>query len=129
MVIGEDRKGEKSGWIFGWFGGFLWVFILVLVSLARGELLSALVGIALVVTAAVAILRYSPWRYPTQRYWRLMLPLYVLFFLSLAWAIWIAGGAAELGLSAWTLFLILPLLLPLYLAGKRRWIEGEHKET
>ncbi len=125
----EARKGEKSGWILGWSGGFLWIFSQVIVHLAKGNLLSALVGIALLVTAATFILRFTPWRYPTQLYWRLMLPLYVLLFLSIAWAIWISGGAAELGFNIWSIFLILPLLLPLYLAGSRRWIDGEHKQT
>jgi hypothetical protein len=126
--MNSERKGEKRGWILGWFGGFIWVLILSAVSLVKGDLLSALLGGALVLTAAIVILVFSPWRYPTQPYWRLMLPLYLLFFLSVVWLVWNAGGTAELGLSAWSLFLLLPLLLPLYLVGGRRWVDGEQKD-
>ncbi|NIS82601.1 MAG: hypothetical protein GTO14_20915 [Anaerolineales bacterium] len=127
--MSKERNSEKRGWILGWFGGFLWVLILAIVRLARGDFLPALVGSALVMAAAAVILASSPWRHPTRHYWRLMLPIYLLLFLSVAWLVWSAGGASELGLNTWSLFLLLPLLLPLYLAGKRRWIDGDRKDT
>ena len=122
-----ERASEKSGWILGWGGGFTWVVVLAIVSLVKGDLLSAALGGLLAVAAAVAIPVFAPWRRPTQPYWRLMVPIYLLFFLSFAWLIWGARGAANLGLNAWSLFLLLPLMLPFYLAGRRRWIEGEHQ--
>ncbi len=125
----SERKSEKTGWTLGWLGGFLWVLILAILSLANGDLLSALVGGLLVVTATAVILTFSPWRYPKQPYWRLMLPIYLLFFVSVAWYVWSAGGVTELGIGVWSVFLLLPLSLPLYLAGRRRWIDREHKDT
>jgi hypothetical protein len=124
--MSTDRQGERLGWTLGWAGSFLWVVILAAVNLARGAILITLVGVALVAAAAILVHVLSPWRHPTTRYWRLMAPVYVLFFASFAWASWSAGGIAELGLSVWSLFLLLPLLMPFYLAGNRRWIDGEH---
>jgi hypothetical protein len=128
-MVNTDRKSEKRGWLLGWFGSFLWILILAIVALAKGSILPSLAGCGLVAGAVTAILLFAPWRHPTQRYWKLMLPIYALFFISVGWAIWIAGGVAELGLSLWSIFLLLPLLLPFYLAGNRRWIDGEHSTT
>jgi hypothetical protein len=119
------RRGEKLGWTLGWGGSFLWVFILAGVTLAKGATLPSLLGFVLLAVAVVFIHAFSPWRHPTRRYWKLMAPIYALFFLSFAWASWIAGGPTEMGLSLWSLFLLLPLLLPFYLAGTRRWVDGE----
>ena len=125
----SERKSEKGGWILGWSGGFIWVLILLVIQLANGNLPHALVGSALVAAAVTAINVFAPWRHPTQPYWKLMSPIYLLLFLSLAWLIWLSGGIAQLGLSGWSIFLLLPLLLPFYLAGSRRWVEGDHKES
>jgi hypothetical protein len=119
------RRGEKLGWILGWGGSFLWVLILAVVYLTKGAPPPSLLGFALVATAAVFIYVFAPWRHPTRPYWMLLAPIYSLFFLSIAWASWIAGGPAELGFTVWSVFLLLPFLLPFYLAGKRRWIDGE----
>jgi len=127
--MSRERASEKSGWILGWSGGFVWVVILAIVSLMKGDPLSAALGGLLVVAAAVAIVLCSPWRHPTQPYWKLMIPIYLLFFLSFVWLIWSARGPAHLGLNAWSLFLLLPLLLPFYLVGRRRWSDGDHKST
>jgi hypothetical protein len=43
-----------------------------------------------------------------------------MFFVSVAWAV-SALGKAQMGLSAFSVFLILPILLPVALAGRRRW--------
>jgi hypothetical protein len=121
------RKGERQGWLFGWLGGFLWVAILAFWRLAQGDIPNALMGSALIAAAVTAVLVLAPWRHPTRPYWVLMTPIYLLFFLSVAWLVRISGGLAALGLSVWSLFLLLPLLLPFYLAGKRRWMDGEPK--
>ena len=123
--MSSDRLGEKRGWTLGWAGSFLWVLVLAAVNLATGATLNSYLGLALVVVAAVLIHFLSPWRHPTTRYWKLMAPIYALFLLSIVWAAWSAGGPDKLGLSAWSLLLLLPLLLPFYLTGNRRWIDGE----
>ncbi len=121
----SERKGERQGWLFGWLGGFLWVVILAYWRLAQGDIPNALVGSALTAAAVTAVLVLAPWRHPARPYWMLMTPIYLIFFLSVAWTVWLSGGLAELGLSVWSLFLIFPLLLPLYIAGRRRWMDGD----
>jgi hypothetical protein len=125
--MAKGRISEKAGWILGWSGGFLWVPILIIVMLVRGDVVNALLGTALLMTAGIVILMLAPWRFPAQPYWKLMLPIYLLFILSLAWAAWLAGGIERMGLSFGSLFLLLPVLLPFYLAGGRRWIDTGDK--
>ena len=118
------RAGEKAGWSVGWAGGFLWVGILAVVFLVQGNMLAGLAGLALVAVAAVAIRAFAPWRHPSTPYWMLMLPLYGLLGLSVAWAV-MAFGAEETGLTGWSLLAFLPLLIPFGSVGGRRWREGD----
>ena len=124
-----NRNGEKTGWILGWLGGFFWVLALAIIELAKGEIVRFLMGVILQAAAVAAIWAFSPWRHPNQPYWRLMAPLYLLLLLSLAWGMWVAGGLAQLGLSPWSIFLALPILLPVFLAGGRSWSGGDRKDT
>lgn len=118
------RKGEKLGWIGGWLGGFAWVMILSTLLFIQGRLLAALVGLALFGSALVAIFAGAPWRRPATCYWKLMIPVYVVFFASIAWAGWSSSDIGKLNLNPWQLFLLLPLLTPIVTAGRRRWSDG-----
>lgn len=115
------RRGEKIGWIAGWTGSFLWLGILGIVWIAQGKMSGGLVSLALVAAALVLIFLLAPWRRPHTRYWRLMLPMYVLLFGSAAWAIRVFGGLKDSGASWPALFLIVPCVLPLATAGRRKW--------
>ena len=120
-----DRRGERIGWTGGWLGGFLWVVALSAVFFVQGKLMPAALGLVLAGVAVLVILATAPWAHPETPYWKLMLPVYALFFLCVAWGVWSYGGASGLGLSAWSAFLLLPVLSPFWTAGRRRWRDGE----
>lgn len=121
------RTGEKIGWTGGWIGGFSWVFILGVVFLCQGKVARGLTGIAMTAAAVAAILCFAPWRFPTTRYWKLMLAPYSMFLLCLVWAVWAYGGLAALELN-WRNLLWVPLLLfPLGSMSKRKWVDGERR--
>lgn len=109
------------GWIGGWLGGFIWVVILSIIFLVQGQTTAGVLGLALSCVAVVVIMMCAPWKHPNTPYWKLMLPVYALFFGALAWAVWSYGGTEPLGLSLWSAFLLLLLLLPFATAGRRRW--------
>lgn len=115
------RTGEKVGWTGGWTGGFLWLLILSVVRLVQGRITSGIVGLGLFALAVGAILLLAPWRHPSTRQWKLMLPVYLVFFASIAWAVWASGGLEQVGLNRWSFFWVLPCLIPLWTAGDRRW--------
>ena len=119
-----DRSGEKTGWIGGWLGGFIWVVILAIIVLVQGKLLSGLIGLAIAGAAVAYVLVGAPWRHPDTPYWKLMLPVYVLFFVAIAWALWAADDVYSLALNRWHVFLLLPLLTPFWTTGRRRWSDS-----
>jgi len=121
------RTGEKIGWIAGWIGAFLWVAVLSIVFFARGRPLVGGVGLLIAALAVALVLRFAPWRHPRTAYWKLMLAPYAAVAASVAWAV-LAFGEGALsaeGVSPWSLAVILPMLLPFWTAGRRRWIDGE----
>ncbi len=123
-----DRRGEKIGWIGGWLGGFIWVVILSIVFLVQSKLILGSIGLLLAGVAVVTILASAPWKHPDTFYWKLMTPVYVLFVASVAWAVWTAGGLKPLGLNPWNGFLILPIMIPFWTTGRRRWVDGDPRE-
>ena len=116
----KHRRGEKVGWTFGWFGGFVWLLILSMIWLFNGQVKNALAGIGLFTVAVFCILWFAPWRYPRTRYWLLLLPIYAAFLLSIFFA-YLSGGFSGYNVSGWSLFLLCPLLTPFATMGKRTW--------
>lgn len=97
----------------------------------RGQWASALFGVAIVLAAALAVVRGAPWRHPQTRYGWLMAAPLLLQLLAVAWA-W-EGLAApppqEDSWSPWMLAWLLPLVLPMLALGTRRWADGDPPET
>lgn len=120
-----NRRGEKIGWVGGWTGGFLWIFILAVIRFFQGDITGGVLGMLVFLIAEALIVVLAPWRFPTTRYIKLMLPIYGLFLVSSCWAVWTLGGLDQPGFSYWTLFMILPVLSPLITIGGKRWQDGD----
>jgi len=114
-----ERKGEKTGWIGGWIGSFVWLVALSIVWLTQSKILFGILGIIVFVLASFLAVYFEPSRHPHQKYWKLLLPNYILLFLSIYLAITSYGGFRELGLSIFAFFWIVPLLLPLFTMGNK----------
>jgi len=115
------RRGEKAGWIVGWFGGFIWVFLMSIMWVVMGKGIEGITGLALTGLGAVVVFVSAPWKHPMTPYWKLMLPVYAIFGVSVVWAVWSFGNVWEAGLRWWAIFLLFPLLFPFGTLGKRRW--------
>lgn len=124
-----DRAGEKLGWTGGWLGGFLWVLLLSIIFVVQGRVTPGVLGLLLVAAAVLLVLVGAPWRHPDTPYWKLMSPVYLAFFAALGWACWSSGGVQELGLSGWSALLLLPLMIPFWTVGRRRWNDTAPGET
>lgn len=117
-----ERRGEKLGWTLGWSGGFVWVPILAGVAWAHGKALQAVMGLLLAGVAGTLIRSLAPWRHARTPYLKLMLPIYGLLAMGVAWGVWAAGDPRKLGINGWaSLLTLLPITLPLWLVGRRRW--------
>jgi glucose dehydrogenase len=124
----SGRRGEKAGWIGGWAGAFLWVFILSIAWLLQGKGPEAIGGLTTVCLAAVAVSATLPWRNSRTPFWKLMLPAYIVLGLSVVWAVW-SFGPDKSGFNWWSILWALPLLIPFGVAGRRRWSDAEPQQT
>lgn len=121
----QQRRGEKIGWIGGWLGGFIWLCLLSILWLVQGRIADGLLGLGLFVAAILAVLALTPWKHPETKYWKLMSPIYAVLAASVGLFIWRGGGLDKLGLSWWSLFLLMPLLIPFATMGTRCWKDGD----
>lgn len=123
----SSRRGEKLGWIGGWIGGFLWVAILSVLFLVEGRALVGAAGLGIVAVAAALIWLAAPWRHPKTAFWKLLLAPYALLAASIAWAVlaWGVDAVRAEGVSPWSVAILLPMLLPFFTGGRRRWSDGD----
>ncbi len=121
-LLGEGklmkRMNEKIGWIGGWFGGFVW---LALLSAIQNKINEGIIGLAIFLAAIVVINMAAPWKRPDTKYWKLMSPIYLLFFCSIILSIYLYGGLESIGLNWTSIFLVIPGLIPLVTVGNRTW--------
>ena len=117
----NNRRGEKIGWIGGWFGSFLWLLFLSVVWLFQARYAASFVGFFFFTAAGVLIFVTAPWKNPETRYWKLFLPMYGILALSIIGCVLASGGPHKLGLNAWNLLWLMPLLIPFVTAGQRCW--------
>ncbi len=121
-----SRSGEKWGWLGGWLGGFVWVLLLSLVLIGQGRTLQAVIGGGIVGLAIGVVVGFAPWRFPRTPYRVLMIPVYLLFLASLAWGIWVSTDLRHILFgNPWSFLVLLPLLLPWWTVGNRRWERDE----
>jgi len=123
----KNRNGEKIGWIGGWLGGFIWALILGIVRLVQHRGYEGGIGLALVALGVFVVFSCAPWRRPAVAYWKLMLPIYAVFFVTVAWAVETYGGMKAAGLDWWSFSWVLPMLIPLGTAGRRTWNDSGPK--
>ena len=117
------RKGEKIGWIGGWIGSFLWLGVLACIWFIQGRIPYGLIELFLFCLAIVIIISFEPSKHPETSYWKLMLPMYVLLVISIGFSIFAFGGMKKMGLSWVSFFWVVPMLLPMFTMGSKKWDE------
>lgn len=121
----KERKGEKWGWAGGWMGGFTWLLLLSIIWLVKGKILVGLIGFCLFTLAIIFIFAFAPWKHPETKYWKLLLPVYLVLILSASLFILFEGGLKAVGLNWWSLFYLTPCFIPFATMGSRRWKDGD----
>ncbi len=115
------RRGEKFGWIGGWLGSFGWLALLSVIWLFQNKISEGMIGLAVFIVAIIVISMTAPWKHPNIKYWKLMLPIYLLLFSAIILSIYLYGGLEIIGLKWTSVFFIIPGLIPLVTAGNRTW--------
>jgi len=125
----QNRRGEKIGWTAGWIGGFLWVAVFAVLFFYQGRYGQSIQGVAITAVAILAIVYFSPWRFPSTPYWKLMLVPYAMFWLSIIWCVWSYGGLATVGLDWWNFLWLVPCMIPLGVLSRRKWKDSERQSS
>ena len=101
------RRGEKLGWLGGWFGGFVWLGLLSAIWLFQNKISEGIIGLAVFIIAIIVISMTTPWKHPNTKYWKLMLPIYSLLTCSIVLYIYLSGGLEIIGLKWTSIFLVI----------------------
>lgn len=123
------RRGGKIGWIGGWLGGFVWFGLLSAYWLFQNKISEGVIELVIFIIAIVVIKKAAPWKHPNTKYWKLMLPLYFLFFSSYTLSVYLSGGIEFFGLNRATISAVIPALLPLVIVGNRTWDSNNKQDN
>jgi len=125
---GMAEKGEKIGWTGGFSGAFIWILVLSIVFLFQGKLIEGITGLLIFMLGIISVSFFTPWRYPSTLYWKLMVVPYLILLVSIFWSVWSFGGLEDSGLRWWNFLWVLPVFTPLIILGARRWEDRKSQD-
>ncbi len=117
------RSGEKIGWVGGWFGSMLFLPILGIVFMSQHQITPGAILMGAFVVLFPMVFMLAPWHHPATRYWKLMLPFYVVFIAAGVGAALTANISDRL--SLWQLFTLSVFILPFFSIGAKTWNENQ----
>jgi len=120
-----ERKGERIGWIGGWIGSFLWLCALSILWFFQFKTLFGIIGLCLFCLAVIFIFHFEPSRFPNTKYWKLLMPMYLLLIGAIFLTLYVYGGFKKMGLSVFAFLWIIPLILPFFTIGNKTWLDEE----
>ncbi|MBN1142723.1 MAG: hypothetical protein JXB25_13155 [Deltaproteobacteria bacterium] len=115
-----NQKWMKWGWLIFTLAGVVWIIPFGFIWLIQGRLLFGMLAMALCLLAIVVIFASVPWKYPNTRLWKLLLPPYGFFLLSVLLLLYVLTGFGNLAQVQYGLWLI-PCFTPLFTVGYRTW--------
>jgi hypothetical protein len=121
----DPQSGSRYGWLLGGLGSLLWLAILGAVRLYHGDALGAAGGFGFFGVGVAYVLLAAPWRLPRTPFWRLYLGFLVILLGGAAFMVWhcLPPEEARPLLGVAVLPIVFPLLLPLFIIGRRRWVD------
>ena len=115
-----SRKGEKIGWTVGWIGGFIWILVFAFILFFQGSVIYGVIAFVLFSLATISIIKLSPWKHPDAKYWKLMVPIYSIFLISIIFIIYVLNGFDDLSKIQYGLW-IFPCLSPIFILRNKKW--------
>jgi hypothetical protein len=125
-----SRRGEKWGWTGGFLGSSLWIAVMGIVLLYRGDVAAGLVAFALYGASLALLFLLLPWRNPDRSMGLLLAGTMAPIFAAIGLTIYyyfvrvdpLVAGVQPLS------FLWITVFIPLFFRfGKRTWNEGERR--
>ena len=115
-----ERSGEKIGWTGGWIGAFVWLVVFAIVWTFQGHATIAIIAFLLFVFSIILIVKLSPWKHPTTKYWKLMAPIFSMFLISVFFVVYVLNGFDDLSKIQYGLWII-PCFTPIFVLGNKKW--------
>ena len=110
----------KLGWFSFAIAGVVWIIPFSIIWLIHGKYIFGITGIALFCTACFLISAFVPWKYPNTKLWKLLIPPYAMFIMSIILLIFVLTGFSDLNDIQYGLWLI-PCFVPFFSLGYRTW--------
>lgn len=114
------QKWMKIGWFSFTIASVVWIFPFSIIWLIHGKYIMGATGIALFCTAFFLISAFVPWKYPNTKLWKLLIPSYAMFIMSILLLLYVLTGFNNLAEVQYGLWLI-PCFVPFFTLGYRTW--------
>lgn len=122
------RRGERVGWIGGGLGACLWMALAAGWWIAVGRWTTGIIMGALFAANAASLFLFAPWRFPRTPFWKLLIPIYLLFVSAVGFGYVSLDPASRSEIRPASLLPALGVFLPFFTVGGKRWIDGEPEE-
>jgi len=116
--------GAKAGWTWGGFGALLWIPILSVMLLIKGNITGGILGLGFFVIGIFFLIVCAPWKYerlPFRRFY-IGLVLIILVAALVLLAFWEEGRYLDVK-KAFYLVYFIPLLIPVFIFGRKTWTD------
>lgn len=121
-MTAKKNQGVKWGWTGGFLGGSLWMLLLGIVQLARGELLLGAGLTALYLVSLAVLYLLLPWKRPKTSMGLLYLGTLAPILAGAVFVIWWVFAHDE---SIWGLFGgFFAIFTPVFFFRGRTWADG-----
>jgi hypothetical protein len=114
------QKWMKLGWFSFVVAGVIWIIPFSIIWLINGKYVFGIMGITLFCTAFLLIKAFVPWKYPNTKLWKLLIPPYAMFIISILLLLSVLTDFhdfAEIQYGFW----IIPCFVPFFIFGCRTW--------
>lgn len=131
MKLNLHCKGPEAGWIWGGFGGIIWLPLLAVIFLFKGMVFTAVVTLVLFAGGVFYLIRYAPWKYPDTPLWKIYSGFVALLVLSVVviFSLWVFGTSYGYRGLWQIVYLLSILLIPVFVFGNKSWKEMHGEKT
>ena len=115
-----NKKTIKIIWLTFTTLSFIWIIPFSIVWFLEAYYSYGVFGLTESIIALVCINLFAPWRYPDTKLWKLLIPPYIFFVLSIMFLLYVYTGFDSFSQIQYGIWLI-PCLVPFFILGYKTW--------
>jgi len=118
-----STKGQKAGWTLGGLGAIIWIPLLSVIFLFKGNYAGAILGAGFFILGVLYLIYFAPWKHPKTQFWKIYLGLLTIIILAAVVFLYLWYPKSEFSgtFNIFSIFWIFPLFLPIFLLGNKTW--------